>query len=281
MRVLHSGSIDMDLDLILTAHPKYLLTRSQPQKSRLWYRCPSLCFIFDHPEGRVLFDTSISPRWEEEWRGSPYNEFSLVHLPPEEVLEARLKQLGLGPEDFRYVIVSHLHTDHAGNLRLFEKAGVEIVVHEDELKGALSLERGVTMWGPGSRFGFVRRDFAFLPRRATTVYGDQELLRGLWVVSLPGHTWGSVGLLVRLERTGWVILAADALYHHESYGPPPVGSATTLFPDKWLTSVEKLRDLARRFNATIIPGHDETVIVTRPEGEELDSLRYAPDHVYD
>lgn len=272
---LQLGHVGMDIEMLLTGHPKYMLMPGEPIKPKVRYQCPCLAYIIEHPEGRILFETGVSPHWREEWPKAFKFIAEWDNLRPEDFLEARLKALGLGPEDFRYVIMGHMHMDHAGGLRLFEDANVEIVLHEDEHRGILNLER--------DEHGFSRADFAFLPRkRPTLVYGNQEFLKDVILVSLPGHTWGSLGMLVRLERTGWVFFTSDALHHHESYGPPRIGSMTHMFPDRALESMEKIRRFATRYEALIVPGHDETGIRQRKEGPtELVELQYYPGHVYE
>jgi N-acyl homoserine lactone hydrolase len=75
-------------------------------------------------------------------------------ITPETCLEARLKSLGLGPEDFRYVVQGHLHTDHAGGLRLFQQAGTTVLVHEDELNHVANIASAENF--------FNRQDWAFI-----------------------------------------------------------------------------------------------------------------------
>jgi len=71
-------------------------------------------------------------------------------------------------------------------------------------------------------------------------------MRGVRLIHVPGHTPGSMALHVELEHTGSVLLAGDALYTHESYGPPPAGSPMNPDPLGWAASVEKLRGIAPR-----------------------------------
>ena len=89
--------------------------------------------------------------------GSPCGRSSSTSapVPPEVCLENRLKELGLGPEDFRWVVMGHLHTDHAGGLRIFQDANVDIVVHEDEWRHVESMQED-------SENFFAKVDFAFL-----------------------------------------------------------------------------------------------------------------------
>jgi glyoxylase-like metal-dependent hydrolase (beta-lactamase superfamily II) len=88
----------------------------------------------------------------------------------------------LGPDDFRYVVPSHLHADHAGGLRLFEDAGAEIVVQEAEYRHVENLCEPQRFWIPA--------DFALLHdiKPPTLVAGDEELLSGVRLIHVPGHT---------------------------------------------------------------------------------------------
>src|SRR5205807_1335873 len=126
-------------------------------------------YIIETPDGRVLFDTGPSPNWSREWPADLTWLFDASRITPEVTLEHQLKRTGLGPEDFTYVVQGHLHMDHAGGLRLFERAGAQILLHEDELKHVRQLDADVD--------GFVRRDWNLLTehKRPTLVYGDQEL----------------------------------------------------------------------------------------------------------
>jgi glyoxylase-like metal-dependent hydrolase (beta-lactamase superfamily II) len=69
-----------------------------------------------------------------------------------------------------------------------------------------------------------------------------------------------MALLVELDHAGSLLLAGDALYTHESYGPPPVGSPMNPDPLGWAASVEKLRRIAREHQALVLAGHSQTGI---------------------
>ncbi len=276
MYALNLGYFDTDMEMILTGHPDLVLQPEHRERKKVRYKCPSLGFIVEHPEGRILFETGTSPYWRDEWPEEYKKPTDWGQLQPEDFLQHKLELMGLGPEDFRYVVVGHLHCDHAGGLRLFEKAGAEILIHEDEYKGALSLEEDENF--------MARADFEFLPRKKPTlIYGEQEIMTGVRLTSVPGHTWGTMGMLTRLEHTGWVFFPTDALHHHKTYGPPVVGSfLLTMFLDKWASSVEKIRRLSKKYEALIVPGHDETGIRQHADGAtDLVQLEFYPDHVYE
>ena len=207
--------------------------------------------------------TGISTEWPTEWLEAWQQLIDLREITPEVCLLSRLKAAGLGPDDFRYVVVSHLHADHAGGLRLFEDAGAEIVVHEAEYRHVENLREPQRFWIP--------TDFALLHdiKPPTLVAGDEELMRGVRLIHAPGHTPGSMALQVELDHTGSILLAGDALYTHESYGPPPAGSPMNPDPLGWAASVEKLRRIARQHEALVLPGHSETGIRQHPDRADL------------
>ena len=270
IRVIECGRTSIDYELAVTGHPDLLMRQSQPERepSHRWLHHPCHVFVIDHPEGLILVDTAVGANFQQNWR-HPFYPDAMAYEPGEGGLfSERLKQHDLEPTDFKYVVLTHLHTDHAGNAPTFKETSAKILVHEDELrgaikqKGALLREDDVALWGPSSLQGFVRHEFGFLvPDRATTVYADQEIARGVWVISLPGHTWGTIGVAVRLAQQGWVMLASDAMYLTDNYQHPFIGGMVNHNHELWVQSAVKIRKLAEHFDMIIVPGHDDKVIV--------------------
>lgn len=95
---------------------------------------------------------------------------------------------------------------------------------------------------------------------------------GVRLLEVPGHTWGTMCLMVDLPNTGTMIFTSDAAYMRESYGPPPVGAAIVYDSLGWLNSIERIRSFATLRDATIIFGHDPT---------QIKEIRLAPEAFYD
>jgi glyoxylase-like metal-dependent hydrolase (beta-lactamase superfamily II) len=266
---VHLGHMAMDYELLVFPHPNHILHTGLTKKSKTWYQCPSFGYIIDHPEGRVLWNTGISPNWSQEWVPDWQWMVDLQSVTPEVCLEARLKSLGLGPEDFKYVIQGHLHTDHAGGLRLFEQAGATLLVHEDEFNYVSKIQDAENF--------FNRKDWHFIfDKKPTLLYGDQEILKGVQVLSLPGHTPGTTGVLLQLDRTGSVLLTDDAMYTHDTYGPPAVGTPMTWDLPHWSNSIEKIRRVATEHDAFLFPGHDETGVKVDGDHTEFKKIEFHP-----
>ena len=270
LKVIECGRTSLDFELAVTGHPDKLASAEGPSKKEL-LRHPIYFYVIEHPSGRILVDTGVSIHFRTEWKNQFYQE-AMSYDPGEGGLfPERLEQLGLRVEDFDHVVITHLHTDHAGNVRMFAPTGAKIYVGENELRGAVTQKGGlirddlITLWGVTSPQGFTRADFAsLLPDRAIEVFGDFELLPGVWIITLPGHTWGTLGVAVNLPESGWILIASDAIYLADTYAKRFVGSILNQFPEEWAKSAVKVRRLVERYNMTVLPGHDSRVIVPEP-----------------
>jgi glyoxylase-like metal-dependent hydrolase (beta-lactamase superfamily II) len=68
-----------------------------------------------------------------------------------------------------------------------------------------------------------------------------------------------------------MIITSDAVYMGDSYGPPAVAAAIVNDLNAFYESVEKVRGIAEKSNATIVFGHDS---------EQMKTLRKAPEGSY-
>jgi glyoxylase-like metal-dependent hydrolase (beta-lactamase superfamily II) len=267
IKVLECGHTALDYELTVTASPEEVVTAQRSENRRRLLKHPVYAYVVEHPDGRVLVDTGVSPDFQKQWKNEFYVNAMAYDPGPDSGFVQRLKQNGWGPEDFEWVVLTHLHTDHAGNAPMFKDAGAKILVHEDELRGAVMVKGGlvrdddITLWGVTSPQGFVRANWGFLvPDRATTFYGDIEIMKGVWIVSIPGHTWGTVGVAVKLENQGWVLIASDAIYLADTYRKPFVGSILNQNQELWARSAAKIRRMAEHYGMKILPGHDNKCI---------------------
>ena len=76
------------------------------------------------------------------------------------------------------------------------------------------------------------------------------------------------------------MLTTDAMYRHESYGPPPIGSPTVWDTDEWERSIEKIRSMATEREAMLFPGHDNEAVRQFATRTELRSIGFMPGHHY-
>lgn len=215
-------------------------------KPLYWIKSPTYVVYIEHPEGKILFDTSNPRSWQKRWP-IDIQEWYPYYANEEELFENRLKQLNISPSDIDYLIISHLHFDHCGNNDLFvnTKAGRRIIVHEKELE--------LAKVGGGA---YVREDWDVPGLEYKTVKGDFELVKDVMLIELPGHTAGQLGLMVTLDKEGTFIFTSDAIYTKENFGPPSVRPGIIFDAITWDKTVEKVRQMEKKYNAKIMLGHD-------------------------
>ncbi len=176
---------------------------------------PVNVFAVKHPDGVLVFDTGQSaaaarPGLLPWWH--PYLRLARFELTPEDEAAAQLRGLGIEASAARWVVLSHLHTDHVGGLGAFSQA--EVVVSEREWEQA----RGRR----GSLRGYVRRQLPdeIVPRfvrfdgPAVGPFPCSQDLAGdgrLVLVPTPGHTEGHISLLVRTDAAVY-FLAGDLVH---------------------------------------------------------------------
>jgi len=234
-----------------------------------WVDIPVGTFLFEHPDGLVLFDTACDPEgMAKNW--PEYNKQVSPHEAAEgETLPERLAQLGYHPEDIKYVVISHLHTDHAGCLKLFKNA--EVFVNEAEFTEALKI---YALRDPKPAYilsdikGWLDAGLHW------NLVGSNEkevrLLDGLTIVNLgSGHAFGMMGLLAELEHSGNFLLVSDALYAKENLGPP-IRLPGLVYDSLGYTSTAKfIGKYAAQKKAQILFGHDKeqfTGLIKSTEG---------------
>jgi N-acyl homoserine lactone hydrolase len=181
---------------------------------------PIYAFAIEHPEGVIVVDTGENagasdpgyfPRWHPVFRMAVRESVS-----PEEEIGPQLASLGIAPGDVRRVVLTHLHTDHAGGLHHFQDA--QILVARAEIEYATGW-RGQVRGYPNSRwpswFDPTALDLDQVPHgpfpqsRRLTRAGDVTL------VPLPGHSPGHMGVLVE-DGNHTVLLAGDSSYTQDA-----------------------------------------------------------------
>lgn len=166
---------------------------------------PVHAFAVEHPDGVCLFDTGQTARattsgYHQRWH--PYLRLARFELEPDDEVGAQLD-----PESVRWVVLSHLHTDHVGGLAAFSRA--EVLVTEAEWERATGMRgrlRGYVPqhWPPGLEPVLVR--FGGPAAGPFPASHDVAQDGSLLMVPLAGHTPGHAGLLV----DGSILLAGDA-----------------------------------------------------------------------
>ncbi|MGO0060652.1 AhlS family quorum-quenching N-acyl homoserine lactonase [Brevibacillus fluminis] len=254
--VMDNGRMRMDKNWMIAMHNP--ATLANPNMPATFVEFPIYTVLIDHPEGKILFDTACNPEsMGPEGRWSQTTQSMFPWTPGEECyLHHRLEQLRVRPEEIKFVVASHLHLDHAGCLEMFTNA--TIIVHEDELNGTLqsyarNQKEGAYVWADID--AWIKNNLQW--RTVKKEEDNLDLAAGIKVLNFgSGHAWGLLGLQVDLPETGSIILASDAIYTAESYGPPIKPPGIIYDSLGYVKTVEKIKRLAKQTDAQVWFGHD-------------------------
>ncbi|MGD1090073.1 MAG: N-acyl homoserine lactonase family protein, partial [Verrucomicrobiota bacterium] len=173
-------------------------------------------WAIEHPEGIIIVDTGETSRVTEPGYLPSWHPFyrlaASFDVKPADEIGIQLRKVGISPEDVRTVIITHLHTDHAGGLHHFPRS--RIYVADGEYKNALGL------WGKINGYlphrwpkWFAPVPIPFTPTASggfaksfpVTTAGD------VVIVPTPGHTPNHVSVIVKMDGRDY-FLAGDTSY---------------------------------------------------------------------
>lgn len=190
-------------------------------------------------------------------RGEQLTLVDVGYMTRRELLVERLAAIGVRPEEIRRIVLTHAHWDHALNLPYFPNA--EVFLHADEYDYAQHPHPGD--WATPAFIG----DILNRAKATHRLRDGEELEPGVRVMSVPGHSPGSMAVLVE-NAEGIVGLVGDALPARLA-AMQPTPTARIVFYDE----AEAERS-ARRILDTctlIFPGHDRPF---RNNGPRFDYL---------
>jgi N-acyl homoserine lactone hydrolase len=213
-------------------------------------------YLIVHPNGLALFDTGMKlDNWPAQYRKDGDQR-------PEQMIDKQLATIGYTPDDVKYVIMSHLHLDHAGGMPLFPKA--TFIVRKSELKAA---------WWPESfQLHYIfddykdTRGFNYLElddTEAFDVFQDGSVV----CIDTKGHSQGHQSLIVNLPKSGRFVLTADAAAMAEILDEG-ILPAIVWNAEEALRSLRKVQHLKRE-GATVLMAHDP---------DQWSTVRLAPEY---
>jgi len=199
----------------LTIDKSALQSSAGPGKIQI----PVAFFLIKHPKGNVLFDTGNNDRLIQDvtyW--GPLAALDPVRTP-DVAIDTQLAKVGVKPSDVNYVVLGHMHLDHAGNVGKFPTS--TIVVQRDEIINAFFPP--ATFAGPyiTSDFSMLRSDVGSGKASRQPIIelnGDLDLFgdNSVYIHRAVSHTPGTQLVIVRLPKTGTVVLTGDVCYLTEN-----------------------------------------------------------------
>jgi N-acyl homoserine lactone hydrolase len=209
------------------------------------------CYLIKHAQGWFLWDTGVNDAIAAMPNGLAPADPKAVFWRRPKTLAAQLDQLGIKPADIKGMAVSHTHPDHIGNVELFPTTMLYVQKAEYEWPGTNNLPR-------------------FKPEHPVTklegnydVFGDGSVI----ILSTPGHTPGHQSLLVKLSKTGEIVLSGDAVHFKSNWENRGVPS-NNFSKEQTLASMQKISDTLTKEKAQLWINHDKA---------QRDGLKMSPE----
>ena len=270
IHVLHTGEVCISPGLPYydeKVKSPFQLCMAHPygRKNRIWI--PVSCYLIEHPRGRILFDTGwsreISPNGTYD-RRAQIKHLGYLHyllnqgrVPAGKAAAEQLAEMGIRPEDIDYVILSHMHSDHASALRSFKNAK-KILLSEEENS---DISRYAIRYATNQWKGVALDTFRFESTgvgpvgKSLDFFGDGTIE----LINIPGHTNGLCAMKIRSGEK-FVLLFADGGYAERSW-KEMIRPGTALDGEMALKSLRWIHDTALDENCIeALANHDPAVV---------------------
>jgi N-acyl homoserine lactone hydrolase len=207
------------------------------------------CYLIKHKDGWMLWDTGMSDAIANMPDGLKAAG-GLLTLRVTKTLAAQLTEIGVAPTDISRLAISHFHGDHCGNANLFTAA--TLYIQEPEYEAAFGPEPAKFNFSP-NLYDKLRANPVVKLNGDQDVFGDGSVV----ILSTPGHTPGHQSLLVRLPKTGPVVLSGDMVHFEENWINRRV-PARNYNREQSLESMDKVAAILSKDGATLWINHDKT-----------------------
>jgi N-acyl homoserine lactone hydrolase len=215
------------------------------------------CYLIRHAKGWVLWDSGYPDALVEQPEGI-IGRRSIVFR--KKTLVAQMAEIGITPAQVTHVGFSHMHGDHVGNANLFTGATHYIQ----------QLEHDAAFGPDPQKFSFFPAMFDKLRANPTVkLSGDYDVFSdgSVVILSTGGHTPGHQSLLVRLNKTGAIVLSGDVAHFQENFDLRRVPGFS--FNRDWsIAAMDKVAAVMQKEKAQLWINHDNAQNAT---------IRHAPE----
>ena len=246
-QLLRAGALRLDGGGMFGVIPRTIWSRLVTPDKHNRIPLQTNCLLLRDGTQTVLVETGCGDKWTDTQRGH-------WDLERRTVVDA-LREAGTEPEQIDFVIVTHLHFDHAAALTRWDDDGQPVptfpnaTVVTQEVEWTDALANKSTMGRT-----YLRSHLDPVADRVRLVSGEAEVLPGLRVWPMVGHTWGQQA--VRFDDgAGVVCFPGDVLptIHHAG---PAYSLGYDMLPHENMVSKQELLEQAARDRWRIVLDHE-------------------------
>lgn len=224
---------------------------------------PIYAWIIEHKEGLFVVDTGEThktgkngylPKWH------PYYALAVdFDVKPEDEIGPKMKNLGINPsKDVKQVIMTHLHTDHAGGLYHFQ--GIEILIEKNEYKAASGMTGIFAGYLPQRWPNWLNPKLITLPEEKYGPFHKSMSLTKddkIKIIATPGHVANHISVVSEIDDLFYFI-AGDTSYTQENMLKTiPDGVGTNESVD----TLKRIKSFSEKHPTIYLPSHDPEVPV--------------------
>ncbi len=206
------------------------------------------CYLIRHANGVMLWDSGLTDAIAAYPNGVIRGGGAIKSFV-RKTLASQLASVGVAPESITHLAFSHTHSDHVGNANYFTKA--TLYIQQTEYDAA---------FGPNAnKFGFDPTNYDKLRGNPVVklsgdhdVFGDGSVV----ILATAGHTPGHQSLLVRLPKTGLVVLSGDMTHFKDNWENRRV-PANNFNREESVLAMEKVAAILKTNNAQLWINHDK------------------------
>jgi glyoxylase-like metal-dependent hydrolase (beta-lactamase superfamily II) len=206
------------------------------------------CYLIKHGNDWVLWDTGLP----KKYLTGPITEGSFTTKLNRTIVD-QIGDLGLRAEDIKYVAVSHAHFDHSGQVNDFPKA--TLIIQKSEVAAMADTKKASEHYIMGDLYSSHISGEKLTKVRI--INGDVDLFGDgtMKTIETPGHTPGSMALLLNLKNAGPYILSGDQWHFTENHERQQVPT-WNYDHDQTISSGQKLDAIIAKTHATLVIQHE-------------------------
>jgi glyoxylase-like metal-dependent hydrolase (beta-lactamase superfamily II) len=220
------------------------------------YVFSNYCYLIRHANQWMLWDSGNPDRVAGMPNGLPNPRGTIIAFMRKPLVDS-LREIGVAPADIQHFAMSHSHGDHSGNANLFYTATIYMQRQEFD-----------AVFGPEpQKYNFIAANFEKLRgAKILQLNGDHDVFGDGAVVikSTPGHTPGHQSLLVRLPKTGPVLLSGDMTHLMENWKLKRAPSFNFDVPQS-VRSMQEMETFMQRTGAKLWINHDREQSASIPK----------------